>query len=177
METQRIVRSELRPHERLVWSGSPRPGRLARQALPVMLFAVPWTAFSLFWMYAATGFGEHLEWPMLLFSLFGLPFVGVGVALLTSPYRAYRRASATLYAVTNERALIFEPRGGGAMDVRSFPIAELGALRRVQRADGSGDLFFAAHTYTLKGRQRSTDIGFLGVPDVRRVEELMQGLR
>ena len=49
------VRSELRQGEKLRWVGQPRPGRMARQALPIVLFGIPWTAFALFWMAMASG--------------------------------------------------------------------------------------------------------------------------
>lgn len=51
-------------------------GRMAGFGGCLLVFAVLWTAFSLFWMIAAwmTGAG--------LFALFGVPFVAIGVGLL-----------------------------------------------------------------------------------------------
>jgi len=46
-ELESILRRELLPAERLLWSGRPDPARL-RAAFAIWLFAVPWTAFALF---------------------------------------------------------------------------------------------------------------------------------
>src|SRR5688572_1960017 len=89
------VHAELRDGERLVWVGQPHPGRASRAGIPMVLFGIPWTAFALFWMAGASGmlfggfgnggppgFGGFLA----CFPLFGIPFVLIGIGLLTSPF-------------------------------------------------------------------------------------------
>ena len=92
------VRSELRDHERLLWVRQPRAGRFARQALPLVLFGIPWTAFALFWTAAASGMlfgGAGNGGPGSFFPLFGLPFVLIGVGMLSSPCWFIRQAKRT----------------------------------------------------------------------------------
>lgn len=175
IETHRLLHNELRPHERLLWTGAPTPSRLAKEALAPALFAIPWTAFSVFWTVAAGAMTSEVEgFVRWLFPLFGLPFVAIGIVLLTSPLRALRRAKATVYAITAERVLVFEPHGG-SMNVRSFGAQDVAEIRRVQRADGSGDIYFGAAGNL--NRKRLSTTGLLGLPDVRQVGVLLEALR
>src|SRR3712207_4913094 len=112
-EIDNRVRSELRDREHLVWAGQPRPSRVMRSAIPIVLFGIPWTAFAIFWMVVASGmlfggFGGGGPGPFgaffSCFPLFGLPFVLVGLGMLSSPFWMYRRAKRTCYAVTDQRA-------------------------------------------------------------------------
>ena len=54
-DLERLMRSEFELGEDLLWIGQPRPGRMMLRTLPVVLFAVPWTAFSVFWIGMALG--------------------------------------------------------------------------------------------------------------------------
>ena len=57
-ETRFVVERELAFGERILWLAQPNPRRLMLLALPILLFAIPWTAFSIFWMWSASGFGK-----------------------------------------------------------------------------------------------------------------------
>ena len=93
--TQRLARGE-----KLVWWDRPSAIGLARHELNfTTLLGVFFLAFAVFWIttaYRAPGF----------FFLFGLPFVGAGLWMVTAPLRAYWSASSTLFALTDKRALI-----------------------------------------------------------------------
>src|SRR6478609_3430837 len=98
---QQLIHSELRPSEVLAWSSSPRPGRMALRALPLVLFGIPWTAFALFWIAGASGFKmPDFSHGFGFFPLFGVPFVLIGFGMLTSPYWMRRKARRTAYVVT-----------------------------------------------------------------------------
>ena len=141
-EAQEIVTRELQGDERLLWSGRPRPLRMALGATPMLVFAVPWTAFSVFWICGAAGFKvpDFHAGGFAFFPLFGLPFLLIGLAMLLSPLWAWRSAHHTVYAVTDRRLLIIET--GGSTSVRAISPDGLDRLRRVERRDGSGDLIF-----------------------------------
>ena len=110
-----------------------------------------------------------------LFPLFGIPFVLVGLAMLSSPYWMIRKAKKTVYVLTADRAIIFD--GGFSTTIRSFGPDRLGDLRRKQRADGSGDLIFERElSFDNDGDRRSTDHGFLAIPDVKAVEDMVRQL-
>jgi hypothetical protein len=180
------VRAELRDGEQLLWVGQPRPRWLSRETVPVMLFGLPFTGFAVFWV----GFAVWLvsgnpgkNNPGLLFQvcfpMFGLPFIVIGLGLLTSPYWHYRRALRTCYALTDRRAIVWEAGNFGSVTVRSYEPGALTAMERVEYADGSGDLVFeeVRRVWTgSKGRRRTSTErrGFLAVDDVRTIETLVR---
>lgn len=45
------------------------------------------------------------------FVLWGLPFVGIGLIMLATPYISYKRELHTIYALTDARALVFSNEG------------------------------------------------------------------
>lgn len=181
------VRGELREGERLLWVGQPRPGRFARQALPIVLFGIPWTAFSVFWMAAASGmlFGGMgkgngaFDLFGLIFPMFGLPFVLVGIGMLSSPYWLRRMAARTCYALTDRRAIIWEGGWRGSVEVRSYGPEELKKIRRVEYPTGEGDLIFEemftfgtdSHGHRTSNTKRH---GFLAIDSPRDIEELLR---
>ena len=74
------------------------------------------------------------------FPLFGVPFVTIGLAMLSAPLWAWRSARRTLYTVTDRRLILFESTGGRAISVRSLEPRALRDVRRTERPDGSGSL-------------------------------------
>lgn len=179
------LKSELRAGERVLWSGKPLPARIMLSAFAIWFFAIPWTAFALFWesmalspWFAASGSHgtpKAVEWGVaVVFPIFGLPFVLIGLGMMAAPFYAYRKAQRTLYAITTERALIIA--GGGRREVKSFPLGQLGGeVRKSQRSDGSGTLHFAFQSRLDSDGDRVTDRkGFECVPDVNEVERKLQ---
>lgn len=49
-----IVLNELASGEKLLWCNRPDAGRAARSTMGIFLFAIPWTAFAIFWVTMAT---------------------------------------------------------------------------------------------------------------------------
>ncbi len=180
-QLETLIQSELAAGESVAWSGSPSPSRMAKKALPMLLFGVPWTAFSIVWVGMAVkgvwSRGLMLHPGAWLFPLFGLPFVAVGLWMLSAPFWARRKAPLTVYVITDRRAIICETRLFRGVMVQSFQPAQLGGLKRVQQADGSGDLILDRRvSFDSEGGRRTTEIGFFGVPDVKYVEELVRAL-
>lgn len=170
---------ELRSGERIVWMDQPIPGRMARSSIGLVIFGIPWTAFAVFWIVMAMkGVSKSKEaGPVWLFPLFGLPFVLIGMVLLSSPYWMRRKAQRVAYVLTDRRAIIFEGGWRRSFSVRSFEPSALDELHRKQFNDGSGDLVFARDIRRgSKGRQYNVDVGFLGVRDVKSVEEMVRAL-
>jgi hypothetical protein len=116
--------------------------------------------------------------PPISFVLLGpLPFVVISLCALSNPYWSWRRAKRTLYVLTNERALVFDAGWWQAVTIRSFEPARLADLRRIQNSDGSGDLVFERTVTTdSEGSTKTTDHGFLSIPNVKSVEEAVQRL-
>ena len=178
-ELQRLIDSELQRDERVTWSAQPLPGRLSRTAWPIVLFGIPWTAFAVFWVAMASR-GMHgarsSDGFSLFFPLFGVPFVLVGLGMLTSPFWLRRQAGRTVYVLTNQRAIILSRGWFGKISVRSFAPEGLSDLRRNQYADGSGDLIFTQDLRRNNNGNSYVAVGFLGVADVKSVEEQIRAL-
>lgn len=179
-ELRSQVELELQSGERIVWMDQPIPGRLARGSIAIVLFGIPWTAFAIFWVgMAAKGVssmqGGAIGW---LFPLFGVPFILIGLGMLSSPYWIRRSARRSAYVITDRRAIIFQAGWRGSVNVRSFePSALTGELQRKQYGDGSGDLIFTQEFRRgSKGREYTTNIGFMAVRDVKGVEEMVRAL-
>lgn len=174
---QMKTQNELEPGERLLWSGQPDPKRLSKKAILISLFGIPWTAFAIFWVVAAAGF-KLPDFSSLsggfqsVFPLFGIPFVLIGLGMFAAPYWVYRSAKRTVYAITNRRALVIS--FGRAKSVQSYFEQDVCDISRVERADGSGNIIFRTEETTdRKGNSRLNQIGFFGIPEVRRVERVL----
>ncbi|MEJ5277038.1 MAG: hypothetical protein WHU94_14100 [Thermogemmata sp.] len=182
------VHSELRHDERLIWTGRPKPSRFMWSSIPIFLFGIPWTAFAVFWMAMASRMlfdeaggnrPEGVDVFFTCFPLFGVPFVLIGLGMLSSPFWMYRSAQHTCYALTNQRAIIWAAGWFGGIEVRSFKAADLVKLTRREYADGSGDLVFEVSVTEIRDNDsylhfHRTVRGFLGIENVREVEELVQ---
>ncbi|HAI13344.1 MAG TPA: hypothetical protein DCM28_16675 [Phycisphaerales bacterium] len=181
---QQILENELDKGETLLWLDQPDGSRMARSSLPIMLFAIPWTAFSCFWMLMASK-------GSLLFAAFGIPFVLIGLGMLSSPFWAKRAAGKTVYALTDKRAIIIAGKFK-SMTVTSYRPEQLTEMDREQRADGSGSLIFeriasthtshrpagSVHRHGSRSRTHTTITpkGFLHIKQVKAVEDLVEGM-
>jgi hypothetical protein len=169
---------ELDDGEQILWSARPDPARVARQYILMFVFGIPFTLFALFWMGMTsmiTGLMPGEFTPFKLFPLFGLPFVLVGLGLLSSPFWAYRKAKSGAYAITNRRIIIIE--GGSSRSVKSYVKRDVQQIERREHSNGTGDLIFAReYVRGSKGRVNTREIGFFGIPRAREVEHLLRGL-
>ncbi|MEZ4432278.1 MAG: serine/threonine-protein kinase [bacterium] len=178
VEAMKRLRGALAPDEPILWVAQPKGRNSLAGARMMQIFAVPWTAFSLFWMGAAMGLvGGGPSLPGVLFSLFGLPFVGVGIGMLTAPHWAKKMRAVTVQAVTDRQALIVRgPLGWGFVEamagpaIRRYTGAQLAGAQRETDADGLSR-FVLEWVRTSKGGQQSR--GLEGVEDGDRVARLL----
>jgi len=177
-EVESFFQGELKDGEVLVWSAAPAAKRLARKGWFLVVFGIPWTAFAIFWVAGASGFRvPNFSEPSGFFPLFGVPFILIGIGLLTSPWWLRREARHTGYFITNRRAVLIRRNVFGEYTVRSFYPKSLQTLERVQLADGSGDLILERYTTRDSDGDKSVnEVGFYGVPDVKEVESLLTEL-
>jgi hypothetical protein len=175
---QQLLRRELDPEERVVWAARPAPLSRAVASAGTFLFGVPFFSFAVFWTWGATrAFNGPRTVENGVFSrlayLWGAMFVLVGAAMLLSPLWAWWVARHTLYAVTDRRAIVIEAPLRG-ITVQSFSGERLRDVVRHEHSSGHGDLIFEREA--IKGRRGRTvyrDVGFVGIADVKRVEELL----
>ena len=170
---EEIAIRQIEPGERLLWTGTPAPAAAAIGALPASLFGIPFTAFAGFWIWGAAEATSGAGRPGAFFPLFGLPFLLIGLGMLAAPLWAALRARGTVYAVTERRTLIII--GDGTGGVISHARSDIRDLMRVERADGTGSVFFAWRSrVSSRGFDRRSRVGFVGIPEVRRVERLIR---
>ena len=176
-ETRAAISNELRPDERVTWIGNPIAGLYVRRYVPTYLFGIAWLGFAIYVMAgvstAASRRGERAVVPSLMVA--GASTL-LAVGVLGVPLLAWRKAKRTCYALTNQRAIIFEPHWWRGAEVHALEPADLSALRgNVRFANGRGDLIFDQvehvqsddHTVIL-------DRGFLSIENVKRVEEAVR---
>ncbi|KWV90819.1 hypothetical protein [Erythrobacter sp. YT30] len=134
---------ELEADEKVIWRGM-QLARIDPKAFAIYLFAVPWTAFALFWTAMAfagvSGAGEDTGAGLLAyaFPLFGTPFIAVGVGMLAFPFLPLWERGKVLYAITNKR--ILKLRLGRELSVKAVPRERVGAIERNEVRDGSGSI-------------------------------------
>jgi hypothetical protein len=176
---RRRVDREIGAGEFIKWIEQPLPRFFTLQSLAYFFFAIPWTAFAIFWMYGAAGFkvpdlreGIKLEY---VFALWGVPFILVGLWMLTSPLREWLKAFRTVYLITDKRAISVE--SGWLTTIRNYTPTQLKDLYRKERGDGTGDVVIT--TRFRRGSEGSSwteEIGFMNVRNPREVERLLQQL-
>ncbi|MBX7219748.1 MAG: hypothetical protein K1Y36_07365 [Blastocatellia bacterium] len=170
------VAREMRPGEQLLWVGNAAPLAHLLPTIPLVLFGIPWTGFALFWTAGAAGFripDLSRGWVHLLFPLWGIPFILIGLGMLTSPLWAWRKALKTLYAVTSQRIIIFEK--GWQLNVTSYTREQIVGLSRSEKEDGSGNLYFAEKDdRPTDSSTRKPKVGMYGIKDVLMVENLIR---
>jgi len=175
-QAEQIAMKQLDNGERLLWSGVPSPGGLAVSALPLTFMGILFSGFAAFWIASAASMTSGSSgdgFPGAIFPLFGVPFLLIGLGMLSAPLWAYRSAKNTIYAVTDGRVMVIT--AARTIGVRSFTPDDIGDIVRVEGPDGSGTLKFGTAA-TLTGRNESRlSMGvFVGIPEVRRVEQLIR---
>src|SRR5947209_6334372 len=130
------VARDLAPEEKLIWVGQPRIDLSLRAAWFLVPMGIFFTGFALVWMLVAGLFTFGLLAPC------GLPFIAIGIGLIASPAWLRAMARRTIYALTDRRAIVWQPSWFGRVVVQSFTAAGLGQMTRLERPDGSGNLVF-----------------------------------
>ncbi|HUW57484.1 MAG TPA: hypothetical protein VMZ92_12675 [Planctomycetota bacterium] len=177
IDQMHLIQDELASEERIRWTGRPHSWRFVPVTIPRFIFGIVVAAAVL--PHLMDALREH-DWGARLFSLlFTLPFVLIGLVLLSSPLRAVRKARRTLYVVTNRRAITFY-RGIFSTSIRSFGPEQLIDLRRDEKENGSGDITLMSalkdlgRTEAKRHRAFGYAPGFYGIENVKQVEAMLK---
>lgn len=168
--------AEVGPGEKVVWSGQPRTSRFVLATIPILIFGLFWTGFSIFWVVIAF-LGSRQGGVSLIFPLFGLPFVLIGFGMLGSPLWAASKARRIVYALTDRRLILIEPTfAPGGSRVVSLRGNEIGPIERLERGDGSGNLTFGRPIVFDQAQGSAAVVArhMVGIPHVREVESLIR---
>ncbi|MGL4494895.1 MAG: hypothetical protein ACRCYS_09770 [Beijerinckiaceae bacterium] len=165
--------------EKIRWAGAPSPSASLRGALLIWLFAVPWTAFALFWEISVIRLwlyqlpnGKSGP-PGLGMALFGLPFVLIGLALMSAPFFAARAARRTVHVLTDKR--LATVKQGRALTVESVNPRAIVKIKRKEKPDRTGTLSVDLSPYLDSDGDRTAHVEtFYGIRDVHAVELLLR---
>ena len=172
-----LIKPELAPGERVLWAAksNPRDGGSFSSAL---LFAPTFLLVGL----ACIGL-THSRFAPWFRQIDGL-ILGVGFVLvivfvfmvmgIVSSWFEGRYERRTLkehlYVLTDRRAIVWIPQAGSAgVQVRTIQKGTVQKTSRVEYPDGSGDLYLEPDSRPFK-----TPPTLAGIPDVRRVEDLVR---
>lgn len=157
----------LNSKERVLWNGAPHPAQFAfRKGWMTFVFGIPFLAFAIFWMTMASKADVQ-------FSLHGIPFVIVGCCLVGSPLWHAFRGARTMYALTNQRAVI-DTTGPFARRI-TVPLQQ---IQFIELRGGSGvpygDVLFRETPASSYQALSGTKDGFIAITDAPQVEQLMR---
>jgi hypothetical protein len=182
-ELASLLRTELLPGERLVWSASPAPlKQLQISELWIWLFGIPWTALCLFFeAMVSIPFFETIHrapsavnWGMGVASLFFLPWIAVGFVLLWSPFETMIKARRTVYGLTDRRML--RVTAGSKCERTSVMFQQMGPIDVQIGSKGYGNVRIQTGiSLDFDGDLIIERFEVIGVPDVVRLNDLLRG--
>jgi hypothetical protein len=178
--------------EKLIWAEKPDVRIAFLFSFGIWVFAIPWTAFALFWESMVAG-PLVLDWlgyevggmkptggagrgMMAVMGLFGLPFILIGFGMLLAPVWVLRKGARTLYVLTNKRVAILN--GARTVSIVSIWPKEIISLSRKEGPDGRGTL--TLHQGVVRDsdgdrQEKKTELGVIN--NVRRVEQMVLELK
>lgn len=170
------LRAGLEPGERLLWHARAIK-RAKRGSWAIFLFAIPWTAFALFWTSMALLMTSGEEgFFRYVFPLFGLPFVLIGVFMLSKPVLSRIASGRMAFGITDSR--VIQLYIGKGILTESMPLTRIKSISSFKRSNGSGSLTMKLKkdkSETTRERARSFELG--SVPDVANAEKILRDAR
>jgi len=158
--------------EEILWAASPRSWDYARHKWKGAWIGIPFTAFSIFWTWGASGGLSGGKSAPTFFVLWGVMFICIGLSILLSPVFAAWKASRVYYMVTPKRAIIFEKIW--SLKIQSFDASSFGGFERVSSGGISGDVVFQRSIERCGKGTSVTEVGFLGLADFREAEDALR---
>jgi len=175
-ESFAVIKQELAPEERLLWSGHPRRGLALRSSDLMMIpFSLIWASFAIFWETMVI----RGKAPLVM-KLWGIPFVLIGLYMVIGRFfvDAWQR-SRTTYGLTNERVIIISNFSG--TKIKSLNLRTLTDITLDQKSDEVGTITFAPAVAAFNSRdmwanRRSQPVGprLEMIENARRVYEMIR---
>lgn len=160
----------LNPGESVLWQGQPDPAPdFTGWKLRDGLFGGAFAGFALFWMAMALGQLPGTTFLGLVFPMFGLPFLALGLWRAGGDrlWASYQRRH-TWYTLTNQRAFIASDLLG-RKKFDAYPVGKQAVLDH----DGR-NLWFATDFVKTRSGSERRKVGFTHLPDSREVFDLMR---
>lgn len=172
------VERVLPPDDELLLVCKPRPSLWRKEYIPTAFVTVLWLGLvaTISFLVVREIFIEGMAHPaLLLFLLFLVPFWVVGYGLASSPWRERERDRRTIYLLTNRRVLLLRPSDFRLLPVEFEYVLKPGMILDVtEKRDGSGSIVLEYVERSTRNGVHLIPRGFLHVPQVRRVEEILR---
>jgi len=183
---KRTIEPELRSGETLIWVGQPDYTQFSREVVRACLFqlavVVIFVPVTLYVISRISQPGTAVICAILLVCSIIVYF------LIAAPWRYPQRIQQTIYAITDQRALVHQGIGWSLLWLEALPnlyntlwtfdARQIRARRRIQRYEGRTDLVFSGESHahmTGKGQIRDwVQVGFLGLKNVVEVDGLLE---
>lgn len=171
-----LVEREIASDEQVVWMEMPSPRFFPPSAVVAILFGIPWTIFIAFFFFSVLTSGAlGASGASIIFAMAGVPFLLIGLLMLSAPYWARKAALRTVYVITDRRAIIVE--GMWSTTIRSYPPEKLHNVFRRERANNLGDVIIAHNAWRdSDGDRRMEELGFRNIRNPQGVEAMLNQL-
>jgi hypothetical protein len=167
--------------EKILWASRPDSAKTVSYGLRNEYWgAIFLLAFSVLWMFGATGFGTFPQTHsafFYIFPLFGLPFLGMGILAVTAPWRDARRADRTVFALTDNRLIHVTSKSSGLTTQSIFPTNMLN-IETTDSPDATGTIVITlSDTETWGDGRRNKRLPLIGVEDPATAMRLLDAMR
>ena len=110
----------------------------------------------------------------IVFPLFGLPFVLIGLGMMGAPFWAWWKARRTVFVLSDQR--VATALAGRTFNVASVDLAWIASVHRQEKRNGSGTLNHGmGPCRDFDGDKVKKTVVTTGVPDIAELERLIAG--
>lgn len=161
----------------VLWAGRPVAKLWTAESVVPMIGGL--VAGGVLFLFLCNFFGGN--WPadgvfLSLLSCVVIPIFCAVLWQILTPWRQLRRLRRTAYLLTPQLALVLEPAWFGKRKLTSYPVLPGMVKAREAEPDGSGSLIFAYRVVPGKNGSRQIPQGFLNIPQVQQVTEILDSL-
>lgn len=183
-----LFKDDLPEDEKILWAGKPEFYLFSVTDIFLIPFSLVWGGFAIFWEVMVLFIKDKSgHGPPIIFLLFGIPFVLVGLYLIFGRFifKAWKTRN-TFYAVTDKRVMVLSRLIG--RNLETAYINSLPGINKSVRSNGTGTIIFgnfpAFSSLDTNQIFRQNYIGsqskapiFYDIKDVNQVYELVNELR
>lgn len=150
-----LFKDDLLKNEEILWCSQPETVIFSLEDFFLIPFSILWGGFSIFWEASVLTHGVPF-----FFSLFGIPFVIVGLYFIFGRF-IYKiiKTKNTYYAVTNKRILILTNLF--TKSIRTEFINQITCINKSVRSNGVGTLKFGNSSF-FQGMWGNSGMEFFG---------------
>ncbi len=161
----------------ILWAGRPVAKAWSLESAVAVFSGVVACGFMGFVAHQFLGGDSVANWIFrLVFCCALLPFAVTILWQLLTPWRQLRRLRNTAYLLTAQQAMVLEPGWFGKRKLSTYPVLPGMVKAREAEPDGSGSLIFAYREVPGKHGSRRIPQGFLNIPQVQPVADILDSL-